>query len=143
MEFADNLTPEDMAGWNNAIIAETGAVDNTTGEKKKSTATISNLLGIAVGCIGMSHDDFRKCTFGEFESICKAWHEMTEGQNRDAWERARTVAAKRYSHTSKRKYSLVSYCRCRGIRKKAIPGVRHQSSPPRNSEKDSRKSHID
>ena len=41
----------------------------------------------------MSHDDFCKCTFGEFESICKAWREMTEGQNRDAWERARTVAA--------------------------------------------------
>lgn len=50
-------------------------------------------MGIAVGCIGMSHDDFCKCTFGEFESICKAWREMTEGQNRDAWERARTVAA--------------------------------------------------
>lgn len=41
----------------------------------------------------MSHDDFCKCTFGEFESICKAWREMTEGQHRDAWERARTVAA--------------------------------------------------
>lgn len=41
----------------------------------------------------MSHDDFCKCTFGEFESICKAWREMTEGQNRDAWERARTIAA--------------------------------------------------
>lgn len=41
----------------------------------------------------MSHDDFCKCTFGEFESICKAWREMTEGLNRDAWERARTIAA--------------------------------------------------
>ena len=40
----------------------------------------------------MSHDDFCKCTFGEFESICKTWREMAEGQNRDAWERARTVA---------------------------------------------------
>ncbi len=41
----------------------------------------------------MSHDDFCKCTFGEFESISKAWREMTDGQNRDAWERTRTVAA--------------------------------------------------
>lgn len=41
----------------------------------------------------MSHDDFCKCTFGEFESICKAWREMNENQYRDAWERARTVAA--------------------------------------------------
>lgn len=41
----------------------------------------------------MSYDDFCKCTFEEFESICKAWREMTETQNRDAWERARTIAA--------------------------------------------------
>ena len=73
MEFADNLTPEDMTAWNTAITADA----ETNGD----------------GCIGMSHDDFCKCTFGEFESICKAWREMTEGQNRDAWERARTIAA--------------------------------------------------
>lgn len=48
---------------------------------------------MAVGCIGMSHDDFCKCTFGEFESICKAWREMTERESREAWERARTIAA--------------------------------------------------
>ena len=41
----------------------------------------------------MSHDDFCRCTFGEFESICKAWRERIEGQNREAWERARTIAA--------------------------------------------------
>lgn len=47
---------------------------------------------MAVGCIGMSHDDFCKCTFDEFESICKTWREMTDGQSRDAWERTRTIA---------------------------------------------------
>ena len=47
---------------------------------------------MAVGCIGMSHDDFCKCTFGEFESICKAYREMNERENREAWERARTIA---------------------------------------------------
>ena len=41
----------------------------------------------------MSHDDFCKCTVGEFESICNAWHEMREEQYHDSWERARTVAA--------------------------------------------------
>lgn len=40
----------------------------------------------------MSHDDFCKCTFEEFESICEAWREMTESQYRDAWERGRTIA---------------------------------------------------
>ena len=60
---------------------------------KKKPVGILELLGIAVGCIRMSHDDFCKCTFEEFESICDAWHEMTEGQYRDSWERARIVAA--------------------------------------------------
>ena len=41
----------------------------------------------------MSFDDFCKCTFGEFESICEAWREMTDAHNRDSWERARTIAA--------------------------------------------------
>ena len=41
----------------------------------------------------MSFDDFCRCTFDEFESICKAWREMTESQYRDTWERARTLAA--------------------------------------------------
>lgn len=40
----------------------------------------------------MSHDDFCKCYYEEFESICKAWREMNEGQNREAWERARIIA---------------------------------------------------
>ncbi|MDE5726664.1 MAG: hypothetical protein K2H94_00885 [Duncaniella sp.] len=61
-------------------------------KKKKTPLNVYDLLGIAVGCIGMSHDDFCKCTFGEFESICKAWREMAERQNRDAWERTRTMA---------------------------------------------------
>ncbi len=65
--------------------------------KKKSTeenpAGIYELLGLAVGCIGMSHDDFCKCTFIEFESICRAWRDMTEGRSHDAWDRTRTVAA--------------------------------------------------
>ena len=61
-------------------------------KKKGEPVGIYDLLGLAIGCIGMSHDDFCKSTFGEFESIYKAWREMTEGQAQDAWERARTVA---------------------------------------------------
>lgn len=41
----------------------------------------------------MSHDDFCKCTFGEFESICEAWREMRENNIREEWERSRTIAA--------------------------------------------------
>ena len=46
-----------------------------------------------MGCIGMSYDDFCRCTFGEFESICRAWREMTELREREAWERMRTLGA--------------------------------------------------
>lgn len=90
MEFADSLTPEDMAQWNAAIMSEVDPGDD--GEKKEAPLAVYELLGMAVGCIGMSHDDFCKCTFEEFESICKIWREMTERQSRDTWERARTIA---------------------------------------------------
>lgn len=46
-----------------------------------------------MGCMGMSHDDFCKCDFDEFESISKAWREKNEAENRDAWERTRILAA--------------------------------------------------
>lgn len=35
MEFADNLTPEDMAEWNTAIVADAEAGDDAPGEKKR------------------------------------------------------------------------------------------------------------
>lgn len=35
MEFADSLTPEDMAEWNTAITADAEASDDATGEKKR------------------------------------------------------------------------------------------------------------
>lgn len=41
----------------------------------------------------MTYDDFCQCTFDEFEGICDAWRQMREGESRDSWERARTVAA--------------------------------------------------
>lgn len=41
----------------------------------------------------MSFDDFCKCTLDELGDICNAWNEMQENRHRDAWERARTVAA--------------------------------------------------
>ena len=50
-------------------------------------------MGVAVGCIGLSLDDFSNCDYDEFEAICKAWREMTEGKNREAWERTRITAA--------------------------------------------------
>lgn len=50
-------------------------------------------MGIAVGCIGMSVDDFCKCDFDEFEAICRAWQEISDARCRDLWERMRTLAS--------------------------------------------------
>lgn len=45
-----------------------------------------------MGCIGMTRDDFCKCTYEEFDSICEAWQRMRREDSRDAWERARIMA---------------------------------------------------
>lgn len=50
-------------------------------------------MGLAVGCIGMSRDDFCACDFDEFAAICHAWHERGDALSRDSWERTRTLAA--------------------------------------------------
>lgn len=42
---------------------------------------------------GFSHAEFYKSTFGEFESICKAWSDMTGNRSRESWQRTRTLAA--------------------------------------------------
>lgn len=50
------------------------------------------LLGHALGCVGLSLDDFCSLTPGEFEAVSKAWHEMHEDEMHDSWERMRMNA---------------------------------------------------
>lgn len=50
-------------------------------------------MGMGVGCVGLSIDDFCKCDIDEFEAICRAWSDMLEAQNRDDWEQMRLLAA--------------------------------------------------
>lgn len=50
-------------------------------------------MGIAVGCIGMSFDDFCRCYYDEFDAIWRAWKDAEEARTRDAWERTRLLAA--------------------------------------------------
>ena len=47
------------------------------------------MLGVAVGCIGMSMDDFCRCTPSEFRSVYDAWLRMEERREHSAWERMR------------------------------------------------------
>lgn len=45
-----------------------------------------------MGCIGMSLDDFERCTPSEFYAAWKQWHEQMERMERSSWERMRTLA---------------------------------------------------
>lgn len=42
--------------------------------------------------MGLSLDDFCRLTPGEFEAVCKAWHEQREQVTQDNWERMRMSA---------------------------------------------------
>lgn len=50
-------------------------------------------MGVALGCVGLSFDDFCRLETVEFEHICRAWRDMAEGDDRRRWERARLMAA--------------------------------------------------
>ncbi len=46
-------------------------------------------MGIALGCIGMSMQDFERCTPSEFKAIFDAWNGGRERLERSEWERVR------------------------------------------------------
>ena len=69
----------------------------------------------------MSFDDFCKCTFEEFESICRSWREMTDSLERDAWERSRTMAAIIIQPHVKKKITPRQLLPLPWDKKKAIP----------------------
>lgn len=50
-------------------------------------------MGIAAGCIGMSLDDFFRCTPSEFYAISSSWREYRTTSEQAAWERSRFVTA--------------------------------------------------
>ena len=47
---------------------------------------VERLLGIAMGCMGMSMDNFCRCIPSEFYAAYDAWFEMHEARERGAWE---------------------------------------------------------
>lgn len=46
---------------------------------------------MALGCIGMSFDDFERCTPSEFWQVYTMWQERIVGEQRGGWERARMM----------------------------------------------------
>ena len=50
-------------------------------------AAIERLLGIAMGCMGMSMDDFCRCVPSEFYAAYEAWQELDSRREQAKWER--------------------------------------------------------
>lgn len=50
---------------------------------------MEQLLGIAMGCMGMSMDDFGRCAPSEFYAAYEAWQQRELRLERGAWERMR------------------------------------------------------
>ncbi len=44
---------------------------------------------MAMGCIGMSYDDFCRCAPSEFTAVWRAWQEAEERREQGEWERLR------------------------------------------------------
>lgn len=47
---------------------------------------------MAVGCVGMSYEDFVRLTPGELEVVFRAYKERRKADYRDSWERMRQLA---------------------------------------------------
>lgn len=61
-------------------------------KKKLKPKGIYDLLGIALGCIRLSYDDFCKLDFEEFASVYKAYAEQRDTDFKDSWQRMRLLA---------------------------------------------------
>lgn len=59
---------------------------------KKKKLNIYEVLGYALGCIGLSYDDFCRLTPEEFGAVSKAYQEYREAEYRGEWERMRLLA---------------------------------------------------
>ena len=62
-----------------------------------------SLLGMAVGRIGMSVDDFCRCTPLEFSAIAQGWNEGERQRERSAWERTRLLCTTMLQPYSRRR----------------------------------------
>ena len=85
--FADYLDLEEVTAW---------ATDLNEGSKKKDAGddeiTIYDLLGEAVGNIGLTLDDFCRLYLSELEAIFDAYNKRKESEYHDEWERMRLQA---------------------------------------------------
>lgn len=76
------------------------------GSEDTEPTDVEHLLGIAMGCMGMSRNDFCRCTPSEFYEAYGAWNEMQAQRERGAWERMRMQCLCSLQPYSKNKLSV-------------------------------------
>ena len=93
-EFCDLIGPEDMERMSAGIRTEADCKSAAAeGDGSKKAAGIAELLGVAVGAMGMNLPDFCSMTPEEFRQAHGAWLEAEESRVRHGWEMARTLSA--------------------------------------------------
>lgn len=68
-------------------------------------------MGLAMGCVGMSLDDFRCCTPFEFSAIFEAWQQKEEYTEHRSWDQARFLACSILQPYSKTRLKLTDVAR--------------------------------
>jgi hypothetical protein len=63
------------------------------GKKNVGPTGIYELLGVALGCIHLTYDDFCRLGFEEFAAVFKAYADQRDAAYRDRWERMRLLAS--------------------------------------------------
>lgn len=61
-------------------------------KKKLKSPGIYELLGVALGCIGLTYKDFCKLEYEEFEAVYKAYAEQRDASFKTGWEQIRMLA---------------------------------------------------
>lgn len=83
---------------------------------------------MAMGCMGMSYDDFARCTPSEYAAVWRAWHEAAERREQSEWERLRMSCLcmlQPYSKKRLRAEDVMRFPWESGARGSAVrPGVR-------------------
>jgi len=77
-------------------------------QKKVEPVDIDDLVGMALGGMGMSLDDFERCTPIEFEAAFRSWE---QNHCQDDWERARFLACCMLQPYSKKALKTEDVCR--------------------------------
>lgn len=99
-DFCDSLEMEELERFLTLFNAEADAGPEYASDADKKSHTIGELLGVAMGAMGMSLSDFCALSPSDFRTANKSFLELEEARSRDCWEKTRmlaTIAVQPYS----------------------------------------------